>query len=189
MSLCTLNHVGKARKDQGRCAICTLPVMAGDAYKWWKGRFTPRYVAHAGCSVPMYRRETNPLRSDHMAAADEVSEAMSATSPESAAEYLRSAMDMVQGVVDELEGRIDSWSGTNLEYSQQSEACQQSRDDLQDWLDNAEEWASELEDLDPEPEADDEDDEDDDGEHADWQQSFDEAQGAIEDIPDLDLGA
>lgn len=188
MSLCKLNHVGKAQKDQGRCQICGQAVRAGDAYKWWKGRFTPRYVAHAGCTVPAYRRETNPLRSDHMAAADEVSEAMSATSPESAAEHLRSAMDMVQGVVDELEGRIDGWSGTNLEYSQQSEACQQSRDELQDWLDRAEEWAYELENLDPEP-AEAEDGDDDPDAHGDWQESFDEAQGAIEDIPDLDLGA
>jgi hypothetical protein len=197
MSICRLNKVAKAQKDQGRCQICGQPVTKGQAYGWWKGRYTPRYVAHAGCPVPAWRRETNATKSEAMQAAELVIKAQNALSPDAAALYLRDAISMIESVRDTLQERVDSWQGTGLENSYQAEACSNTIYEYDQWLSDAEDWASELESLGPEPDEPIDDPEAHENgdyavaaqEHTDWLEAFEEAQGAIEDAPELDMGA
>ena len=39
----------KARKHQGDCEYCRVPIVAGASYKWVKSRFGPKRVRHGTC--------------------------------------------------------------------------------------------------------------------------------------------
>jgi hypothetical protein len=68
--MATIQHVNKARKDQGRCVICTEKVLVGQPYNWFQAnRFAPRYVWHDTCPAPRGSvLESNEKRSTAMAA-------------------------------------------------------------------------------------------------------------------------
>jgi hypothetical protein len=199
MSMCRLNPVAKARKSPGTCAVCHQTIEAGEAYGWWQGRYTRKQVAHKSCHVPAWMRETNATRQEHMRAAEAVETAMGAETAEEATAALKEALELAQGVVDTLEERLSGWQGTGLENSGQYEACSNTSAELEEWLSQAYGWADDLEAL-PEPPTEPEgygdmtkvgyiDATDYEVTLTDWEQAFDEAQGAIEELPELDLGA
>lgn len=44
-----VTFVKKARKDQGTCDACHLPILAGQAYKYFQPRFGPAHKRHTAC--------------------------------------------------------------------------------------------------------------------------------------------
>lgn len=185
MSMCRLVRIDRARKPQGNCGRCGDPINRGDPYVWWKGRFTPKYkrCGKKECQPQPWERETNPLRADHLHASYLVGDAQNAESATDASDALVEARDLVQGVVETLEDRIDTAQQyEGLSQTEQYAAWEYSRDDLQGWLDSVEDWISTLDEFGEEGEA----DTDEDGEPTD---EFNDAIAAIEDLPDLDLGA
>ena len=101
-----INRVGKARKDQGRCAPCGEPILAGQAYKWVKprayrgGRGIKR-SRHIGC--PTWRRSelTSSEHLGNLYGADETVEDFIAEATAPDFEGLAAAMDDALSMIDE----------------------------------------------------------------------------------------
>lgn len=191
MSLCRVNTVQHARKPQGKCQKCGTAIEVGDPYRWWKGRYTGKYLRcmASACYPQAYERETNPLRADHMRADDLVSSArMLADQPAQALNELIEARDLVQGIVDELDNRLSGWAGTGLENGQQYEACDNSKAELEDWVNMVEGVLSDLEGVDNSVDAD-LDDDDRELREQEIEAEVESYLNDVEELPELDLGA
>lgn len=153
--MCRLNRVTKARQAQGKCGRCGAAIEAGDAYRWWKGRYTRRNVRcmRSSCTPQPWELETNPLKAEAMQGEDAHANATSMTSDAaSAASYLREAIDVATSVSEQLQERIDNKSGSGFEQSSEVDALSQSQYDFEEYVSEAETIADDLEQLDTPPE-------------------------------------
>lgn len=139
MSLERLETVKSARKDQRPCGKCGQAISAGDAYRWWGGRFTGKKVRcmKPDCTPEDWEREGNPLMAEFMQAEDLAGKAMDAA---------LAARDAMQSVYDQLRDRLDQWP-ENMQSTDAYAAVEASADAIGDWIDAAEEAASALEDT------------------------------------------
>lgn len=205
MSMCKLHTVKNARKAPGKCQKCGTELDVGDGYRWWKGRYTPKYVRclKPACMPSQADRETNPLRAEHIRLTDAVSTAQNAEHAEDAVNALDEATEIAQGLIDSLDERLEGWQGTGLENAYQFEACTSTKEELERWLETVEEVKRELDAM--SPTAPDESDypnlaSDDeevqqnaqdelDGDIGIYAQELESARSGLEDAPELDLGA
>lgn len=208
MSMCKLNRVKAARKSPGECGRCHHVIEAGEPYRWWKGRFTGKRVrcAKSACTPQAWELETNGLKAEAMQGEDIVGQAKACNEDaESAASFLMDAIHVCESLCDQLQERLDNMSGTGLENTEQYSTLQDTLYEYEIWQDTAEQMAQELEALGAAPSQDDYqwtspeyvDDKDPERMAQDafdeamqaYSDSVEEALAALEDWPELDLGA
>jgi hypothetical protein len=178
MSICQLHEERKSRKAGKRCHKCGREIIPPEGYRWWQGRYTPKFIRclRDECTPAVWEREINPTRSDHLHAAILVDQAQNTDDPNTALSALNEAVDLVANVVETLTDRLAGWEGTGFEQSSLYDACTTSRDELEQWSSGADDWISSLDAL-----------IEDEGESDDME-SLDDILADIEDLPDLDLG-
>jgi hypothetical protein len=208
VSMCKLNRVKAARKSPGECGKCGETIEVGQPYRWWKGRFTGKRVrcAKYSCAPQAWELETNGLKAEAMQGEDMVNQAQACTEDaESAASFLRDAIGVCESVREQVQERIDNMSGTGLENTEQYSTLQDTLYNYETWQGMAEQVADELEALSTAPSEDDYhwsspeyvDDKDPEQSAQDafdeamqaYSDSIEEALAALEDWPELDLGA
>ena len=187
MSMCRPIRVKHARVTPGLCQKCQAPIRAGEAYTWWKGRYTGKRVrcSRSICQPKSWELETNPTKATDIEGGFLLSEAQGADEAGQARDSLQSAISMAESIVEDLEERISNKEGTALEHTAEYETLEESRDNFKCWIDPANGVLDELEEMGDAPDPEDE------GEES--QLSYEEALANIlnqlEEWPELDLGS
>jgi dsDNA-specific endonuclease/ATPase MutS2 len=144
-----INHVKKARKDQGTCGRCGKPIKAGDSYRWIKFR-------HGGkrkrCSDPACRfRQSDLTQSDKLSRVYEAQETAEEninaldTSDESFEDDLRNVLEEAANEIREVAGEYEEAAENIREHFSESSTA----DECEEKAGELESWADELEGFEP----------------------------------------
>jgi hypothetical protein len=147
-----VNHVKKARKDQGTCGKCGKAIKAGDAYKWAKGRFGPRMVRCDSCAFRQSDLTSSDKLSQVYAAQEAAENAMAEWDPDDANEakqILETLAETIREVAEEYQQSADSIRD-NFAESPTADECEEKANELESWVDECEDAASECEEFDEE---------------------------------------
>ena len=139
-----LHHVGKARKDQGRCRVCDALVQKGDAYYHWSFRFGGRHVVHEGCRGKLRRSAT--IASDKLgrlydAQDDAENDIDNAITGQDVAQALETCREQAEEVRDEYQESVDNLP----EQFQDTHPAAESRDSVESWVDELDRAARDIE--------------------------------------------
>lgn len=140
-----VNHVAKARKDQGHCCKCSKEIKVGDAYSWIKPRYGSRRVVCGSCHF----RNSDLTSSDKLSRVYEAQESaedqVSGWDGEDAEElkgYVEELIEAVREVAEEYQSSADAIRDS-FSDSPTADECEEKANELEG-------WADELEGFDPE---------------------------------------
>lgn len=141
-----VNHIKKARDDQGRCGKCGDPLPAGCAYRWWKFRYggKRKRCMKPGCAPRRSDLTTSAFWGAIYSAQEAFTDADKST-PENAADALR---EMAESLREAGEIRTDA--ADNIEDgfghpTYQSDELREEGDSITYWADEVESAADDLE--------------------------------------------
>lgn len=139
-----VNHVAKARKAQGPCSKCSIPINPGDPYLWWEFRHGGRHVRCTNCPP----RASELTQSAFLAMIYDAQDFQASITDH---EQIQDLVDMVSEARDQAQESLDNMpeglregdTGTLLQ--ERVEACEQWISELGDLTDNDEvDWHDEL---------------------------------------------
>jgi len=148
-----VNHVKKARKDQGKCGKCGDALPKGDAYIHWSPGFRGRKrkrCTKPGCRPRPSELTANDRLSRCYAAQEEVEDTIAQWDREDVDELrsaLETAAETIREVAEEYRESAEAINET-AEGSPIAEECEEKADNLEEWADAIETAGGELEEAD-----------------------------------------
>jgi DNA repair ATPase RecN len=145
-----INHVNKARKDQGTCT-CGAAVRKGDSYKWIKPRYGSKQIRCDNCHF----RDSDLTSSDKLArcydARDNALDQLGGWSNEDSVDDLRNIVeDMtseLREVAEEYQQSADNIRDSFTESSTADE-CEERANEIEGWAEEVESAVEDIEEFD-----------------------------------------
>jgi len=140
-----INHVQKARKDQGRCGRCDKEIKVGDPYKWIKPRYGGKKVRCEFCQFRPSEMTSSKMGIVYDAQEDALEE-IGKWCDEDAAdlqEILNRFAETVREVSEEYQESCDNIRDT-FSDSPTADECEEKANELDSWASEIESAASEL---------------------------------------------
>jgi hypothetical protein len=150
-----INHVQKARKDQGNCGRCRAHIPAGAPYKYIEFRYGGRHVRCDSASCHFRPSElTQSKLSQALAAQESAQDGIAEWQPEGhevddLRQILEDAAQEIRDCAQEYRDSADNINQT-AEGSSVAQDCEEKADQLEEWADSIESEASNLQDMDDE---------------------------------------
>jgi hypothetical protein len=121
-----VNHVKRARKDQGSCGKCGDKLPAGSGYRWIKFRYGGKRqrCLKGGCAF--------------LNAIETTSESFT---PEDVRSVLETAAEQIKEVAEEYRESAENIR-ENFSESPTADECEEKADELESWADDLESWDS-----------------------------------------------
>jgi len=141
-----INHVQKARKDQGKCGVCEREIKVGDAYKWIKPRYGGKKIRCEFCQFRPSEMTSSKMGIVYDAQEDALEE-IGKWCDEDAAdlqEILNRFAETVREVSEEYQESCDNIRDT-FSDSPTADECEEKANELDSWASEIESAASELE--------------------------------------------
>lgn len=106
--------VNKCRQSPGKCDCCGVSIKAGSPYRWWKFRYSGKFVRCMldKCAPKPSQLISNPFQSALAGISEGIDEAMgqarSQTDPTIAIEAIRSAAEELRDLGSEQQEKLDN---------------------------------------------------------------------------------
>ena len=185
-----INHVAKARKDQGKCLRCGKEITAGDSYYWVELKTGPRSSLRKTFCDTHRPRPSDTTTSDKLSTLYSVQEALEdevagATTKEDVAAALRTAAESAREVAEEYR---DSRSNMpeSLQDGATGQEMEEKADSIDSWADSLESAADEAESVEAdEPEEKEDGDSEEDSEEDADDSEDDKAESELQQAKDI----
>src|SRR5688572_28613764 len=106
--------VTKCRQSPGKCGCCGVSIKAGSPYRWWKFRYSSKFVRCMldKCAPKPSQLISNPFQSALAGISEGIDEALgqarSQTDPTIAIEAIRSAAEELRSLGEEQQEKLDN---------------------------------------------------------------------------------
>jgi len=151
--------VNKCRQSPGKCGCCGKPINTGDGYKWWKFRYSGRFVRclEPKCAPKQSQLISNPFQSALAAIGENMStafgEARTGTDPLLAVQAVRDAAEELRNLGSEQQDKFDNMpyglqqGDTGQLLENRANECEDKACTIESYADDAESaWESKDED-------------------------------------------